>query len=90
MAGWKICIDSNNNNDYEESSETFITTNNQWYYEFDWLATGTYTILEVPRQNWIITILTTASYTVNLSNGEEVTDKNFWNYKEKEKERNNL
>ena len=84
-AWWKICIDENENGTCEENLETFMVTNNTWYYEFDWLATGTYTILEVPRQNWIITILTTASYTVNLSNGEEVTDKNFWNYKEKGK-----
>ena len=84
-AWWKICIDENGNGTCEENLETFMVTNNTWYYEFDWLATGNYTILVVPRQNWTITTPTIASYIISLSNGEVVTDKNFWNYKEKSK-----
>lgn len=82
-AGWKICIDENENGTCEENTEEFMVTNNTWYYEFDWLATGIYTILIVPRQNWIIT--TMESYTINLSNWQDVEDKNYWNYKEKGK-----
>mgnify|MGYP003840370673 CR=1 FL=1 len=74
---------TNNNGTCEENIEPFMVTNNTWYYEFDWLATGTYTILIVPRQNWTITTPTIANYTINLSNGEVVTDRNFWNYKAK-------
>ena len=83
MAWWKICIDKNNNNDCEENIEPFILTNNQGYYEFNWLTTWIYKILEIPHQNWILTNPTTKYYTINLSNWQKVTNKNFWNLKTK-------
>jgi hypothetical protein len=84
MAGWKICIDLNNNNDCEEQIEPFNITNNDWYYEFDSLATWTYKILEIPHQNWIITNPIDWSYNINLQNWQKVEQKNFWNFKVKQ------
>lgn len=85
MAWWKICIDLNNNNDCEESNEPFNVTNNDWYYDFNWLASWTYKILEIPHQNWIVTNPTTKYYTIQLSNWQIVTNKNFGNLKTKGK-----
>ncbi|MDD2907401.1 MAG: SdrD B-like domain-containing protein [Candidatus Gracilibacteria bacterium] len=81
MAGWKICIDKNNNNDCEENIEPFNVTNNDGYYEFDSLITGSYKILEIPHQNWVVINPTIGYYNVNLSNGQVVTNKNFGNFK---------
>ncbi|MDD2907477.1 MAG: SdrD B-like domain-containing protein [Candidatus Gracilibacteria bacterium] len=81
MAGWKICIDKNNNNDCEENIEPFNVTNNDGYYEFDSLITGTYKILEIPHQNWIIINPTDGKYIINLLNGQRVEQKNFGNFK---------
>lgn len=85
MAWWKICIDLNNNNDCEESTEPFNLTNNDWYYDFNWLATWNYKILEIPHQNWILTNPTSKYYTIQLSNWQKVTNKDFWNLKTKGK-----
>jgi len=82
MAWWKVCIDINNNNDCEEQNEPFNITNNDWYYEFDSLATWNYKILEIPHQNWIVTN-NNWYYNINLSNWEIITDNNFGNYKVK-------
>ena len=94
MAGWKVCIDTNTNNTCEESTETFNLSNNDGYYEFDSLRTWTYTILEIPHQNWIVTEPTptntnTSTTTpnpkriTNLSNWQRVENQNFGNYKSK-------
>ncbi|MDD2907475.1 MAG: hypothetical protein PHH98_02430 [Candidatus Gracilibacteria bacterium] len=83
MAGWKICIDKNNNNDCEENIEPFNVTNNDGYYEFDSLITGSYKILEIPHQNWVVINPTDGKYIINLQNGQRVTNKNFGNFKVK-------
>jgi hypothetical protein len=83
MAWWKVCIDKNNNNDCEENIEPFILTNNDWYYEFDSLVIWTYKILEITHQNWIVTNPIDWKYIINLQNWQRVSQKNFWNYKEK-------
>ena len=93
MAGWKVCIDANNNNTCEENFEVFNISNNDGYYEFDSLKTWTYSILEVPHQNWIVTqptttstttsITTTAKHTINLLNWQILQNQNFGNFKTK-------
>lgn len=85
MAWWKICIDINNNWDCEENTEPFNLTNNDWYYDFSWLATWIYKILEIPHQNWIVTNPTSKYFTITLSNWQKVTNKNFGNLKTKAK-----
>lgn len=85
MAWWKICIDKNNNWDCEENTEPFDVTNNQGYYEFNWLATWTYKILEIPHQNWSVTNPTSKYYTITLTSWQKVTNKNFGNLKTKGK-----
>jgi hypothetical protein len=85
MAWWKMCIDKNNNWTCEENNESFIVTNNQWYYEFNWLATWNYKILEIPHQNWTVTNPTSKYYNIQLSNWQKVTNKNFGNFKTKGK-----
>lgn len=66
-----------------EQTEPFNITNNDWYYEFDSLATWIYNIIEIPHQNWIIVNPTDWSYTINLQNWQKVENKNFWNFKVK-------
>ncbi|MDD2907318.1 MAG: hypothetical protein PHH98_01625 [Candidatus Gracilibacteria bacterium] len=85
MAGWKVCIDKNNNNDCEENIETFNVTNNNGYYEFDGLITGTYIIKLIPHQNWEITNPTSGKYNIILGNGQVKDNNNFGAYKTKGK-----
>jgi len=85
MAWWKICIDINQDSDCQENTEPFNLTNNDWYYEFNWLATGIYKILEIPHQNWIVTNPSIKYYNIQLSNWQKVTNKNFGNLKTKGK-----
>lgn len=81
MTWWKVCIDLNSNNNCEENVEPFNLTNNNGYYEFDSLITWTYHILEIPHQNWVVTNPTDWKHTINLQNGQVITEKNFWNIK---------
>ena len=81
MAWWKVCIDTNNNG----TSETFNVTNNQWYFEFNGLQTGSYKILEIPHQNWTIFSPSIWYYQVTLTNWQQVNNKNFWNKNTKKK-----
>ena len=63
MAWWKVYIDKNNNGTCEENTEPFQVTNNQWYYEFNSLATWTYKVRIVPKPNWTTTP-TTLQYNI--------------------------
>jgi hypothetical protein len=83
MAGWKICMDMNNNNECEENIEPFNVTNNTWYYEFNWLETWDYKILQIQRNNWQTTNPTNWYYNISLTNGEQKQNINFGNYKVK-------
>jgi len=85
MAWWKMCIDKNNNWTCEENIEPFILSNNNWYYEFNWLATWIYKVLEIPHQNWIVMNPSIKYYTIQLSNWQKVANKNFGNLKTKVK-----
>ena len=85
MAWWKVCRDVNNNWTCEENNEPFQISNNQGHYEFNWLATGSYKIIEVPHQNWSILSPTVWYYSITLTNGQQVMNQNFGNKNTKKK-----
>lgn len=76
MAWWKICLDTNMNWTCEENIERFINTDNLWYYKFDNLEKGNYSIIEIPHQNWNIA---KNSYNIVLNNWQNIIDLNFEN-----------
>ena len=64
-----------------------IVSNNLWYYELPNLYSWTYTIQEMVKENWSITSPTktttnpSQTYTLTLTNWQQVTGKNFGNKK---------
>ncbi|MBI5215693.1 MAG: VCBS repeat-containing protein [Ignavibacteriae bacterium] len=60
------------------SSETTLTDANG-NYSFDSLEAGTYIITEEERAGWVRTS-DSVSYTITISSGDSVTNKNFGNY----------
>ncbi len=80
LSGWVVYLDQNDNSvlDNGEVSKTTASP-----YLFSGLADGTYTVREVTQPTWLQTLPTDVNalkYTVIISGGNAVTDKDFGNF----------
>lgn len=80
MRGWTIFIDSNGNGTFD-AGETSLITNGQGNYTFSDLLPGTYRICEIQVSGWIQTMPGEGQCHDIILNGEDLTDKNFGNFK---------
>ena len=80
LFGWVIYIDTNNNGRFDWG-ERFTITNFKGEYQLRRLSAGTYTIREVLWPGWQQMFPATGSYSVKLTVGQTVTDKDFGNFK---------
>ena len=80
MRGWTIFIDSNGNGVFD-AGETSTITNRYGDYSFPGLLAGTYRVCEIQVTGWMQTMPGDSQcYDITL-NGEDLSDKNFGNFK---------
>jgi len=80
LQGWKIYLDLNNNGKLDTKEPSKITDKNGEFWFMD-LAPGTYTVREVMKNGWVQTSPVGGKYTVEITNGNVITGKDFGNAK---------
>ncbi len=78
LSGWTIFLDSDGDGSLDDGEDRDVT-GELGRYEFTGLQPGTYTVEEVPRENWTQTFPESDGHTVELSSGETVSGRDFGN-----------
>jgi len=80
LSGWTIFLDTNDNGVLDNGEKS---TNTNWLgqYSFSNLPSGTYHVREVLKSGWIGTVPSGGKYDINLGVNQNVSGKNFANFK---------
>jgi len=83
LAEWVIYVDENENGEYDDGEPT-VTTDEEGYYEFTGLESGTYIVRETQQEGWLQTLPSdndNNEYEVIIEDAD-VVDANFGNQEE--------
>lgn len=80
VSGWGLFIDVDLNGVFD-GGEPSTTTNINGAYTFTDLLPGTYRVYEVADSNWTVIYPTTRYFDVTVNPDENVTDVNFYNFR---------
>ncbi|RPI21965.1 MAG: hypothetical protein EHM61_23465 [Acidobacteria bacterium] len=79
IPGWTIFLDANSNGQLDSGEKTAVS-DEDGKYALTEMTPGSYTLREVQKPGWRQTVPTSGTYSVTITTGQKVTDRDFGNY----------